>query len=270
MKLFFASFAACTLILSKACNAFVDQRTPSYGKLSSRHATSGKGFGVTLEKQTEAKDWSNLSVAQSKEKLLDLLPRMTGKEEEFRTVEVLVNNLEANYQQAQTLDFLNLVLQGEWQLLFSTNLSGTPNPAKFRLRELYQRIECNKLEGKLINEATWDLAEQGDGNFECSGTFTVDCNYKINQGARMMLDLDEHILKPAKGTPIPKDVPSLVGLLHRAMPKELFDPADHAIDTTYLDGDLRIARHTGPRLEGVRDIFIRRGSLQINPVAADD
>lgn len=253
-------------------NAFVQQKTSSHGWFSSQRNESGKGFGATntLEKKLQQQDFSNLSVAQAKEKLLDLLPRMTGKEEEFRAVEALVNNLEANYQPAQTLDFLNLILQGEWQLLFSTNLSGTPNPAKFRLRELYQRIECNKLQGKLVNEATWDLAEQGDANFEASGTFTVECSYKINQGTRMMLELNEHILKPAKGTKIPKDVPALVGLLHRAMPKEMFDPADHAIDTTYLDADLRIARHTGPRLEGVRDIFIRRGSLEINPIGGDN
>jgi hypothetical protein len=54
-------------------------------------------------------------------------------------------------------------------------------------------------------------------------------------------------------------------MLHRAMPKEMFDPNDHAMDTTYLDGDLRIVRLTGPKFEGVRDIFMRRGSMEINP-----
>ena len=49
------------------------------------------------------------------------------------------------------------------------------------------------------------------------------------------------------------------------MPKEMFDPNDHAMDTTYLDTDLRIVRMTGPRFEGIRGIFIRRGSIEINP-----
>jgi hypothetical protein len=244
-------------------NPLQTERLPVQRDVSQQVAS--KGFGKNVEKK-EA-DFSTLSVMKLKDKLLDLLPRMTGQEEEFRTVEALVNALEDQYQPPQTLQFLNLVMEGEWQLLFSTNLAGTPNPQKFRLRELFQRIECDDLEGKLVNEATWDLAEAADGNFEATGNFQVMCSYGINQGARMVVDLDDHILRPAKGSKIPEDVPALVGLLHRAMPKEMFDPADHAIDTTYVDGDLRIVRHTGPRLEGVRDIFIRRGALEINPVA---
>ena len=200
-----------------------------------------------------------------KDRLVDLLPRMTGLEEEFRTVESYVNTLEEDYQAAQTLDFLNFAMQGEWQLLFSTNMAGTPNPAKFRLRELIQRVECNQLEGMVTNEVLWDLAEEEDGDFDVTGTFSVQCSYEINQGARMLLSLEDHVLKPSRGSRIPQDVQALVGLLHRAMPKELFDPSDHAADTTYLDGNLRIVRYTGPRLEGVRDIFIRRGALEIDP-----
>jgi hypothetical protein len=102
-------------------------------------------------------------------------------------------------------------------------------------------------------------------NFDATGVFTVKCKYTINQGARMVMDLEDHVLEPARGSKIPKDVPALVGCLHRAMPTELFDPSEHAMDTTYLDTDLRIVRMTGPNFEGVRDIFIRRGSIVINP-----
>ena len=69
---------------------------------------------------------------------------------------------------------------------------------------------------------------------------------------------------------MPKDVETLVGLIHRAMPKEMFDPNDHAMDTTYLDGDLRIVRYSGAKFEGVRDIFIRRGSMEINPTRTEE
>lgn len=55
------------------------------------------------------------------------------------------------------------------------------------------------------------------------------------------------------------------GLLHRALPKEIFDPNGHAMDTTYLDVDLRIVRFTGVTHEGVRNIFMRQGSIVINP-----
>lgn len=226
-------------------------------------SAAGQGFGAVEEKPVVKKR----SIMDLKNELLDLLPRMTGTNEEFRTVEQLVNELEDRYQPAQTLDFLNLAMQGEWQLLFSTNLSGTPNPQLFRMRELYQRIECRGRQGMLTNFCTWDLAEAADGAFDISGTFTVKNSYEINQGARMLVDLQDHVLDLAKGSSLPSDVPKLVGLLHRAMPKELFDASEHAVDTTYLDGNLRIVRLTGPRLEGVRDIFIRRGALDINPEA---
>lgn len=251
--------------------AFTPQRPGGMRLVSPLYQTKidapAKGFGKTvLDDKSERDDnISKLNLMEIREQLLDLLPRMTGKDEEFRQVEALVNALEARYHSAQTLSFLNLAMQGEWQLLFSTNLSGTPNPSKFRLRELFQRIDCKNLEGQLTNEATWDLAEAADANFEATGSFVVKCSYQINQGARMVLDLDDHLLQPSKGSAIPQDVQGLVGLLHRSMPKEMFDPSDHAIDTTYLDGDLRIVRYTGPRLEGVRDIFIRRGALEINP-----
>jgi len=220
-----------------------------------------------LSEQEDKDDLSDLTTVDTmevKRRLLDLLPRMMGTDEEFRMVEAYVNTLEERYTPVQTLDFLNLAMSGDWQLLFSTNLAGLPRP-NFRLRELYQRIEANHFNGTISNQATWDLAEDGS-TFDASGTFTIKCSYSINQGARMVVDLDDHVLELAKGSKVPKDIESLVGLLHRAIPKEMFDPNEHAMDTTYLDGDLRIVRMTGPRLEGVRDIFIRRGSMDVNPM----
>jgi hypothetical protein len=234
---------------------------------ASSSAAPSKGFGKSNTVERDQQKDEQISSMSVKDRLVDLLPRMTGQEEEFRTVESYVNTLEDEYQPALTLDFSNLAMQGEWQLLFSTNLAGTPNPTKFRLRELIQRVECNQLEGSITNEATWDLAEEGDGNFDITGTFSVKCSYEINQGSRMLLTLDDHVLKPSRGSKIPQDVQALVGLLHRAMPKELFDPSEHSADTTYVDGNLRIVRYTGARLEGVRDIFIRRGALEVDPTA---
>ena len=83
----------------------------------------------------------------------------------------------------------------------------------------------------------------------------------------MVVDVDDHVLELAKGSKVPQDVKGVVGALSRAVPNELFDPSEHAVDTTYLDGDLRIVRMTGPKFEGVRDIFIREGSMEINPEA---
>lgn len=234
--------------------------------LSSEATVESKDFGTVAEPKPK-KEVDSRPLADIKEELLDLAPRMTGQEEEFRRVEELVNALEDKYVPAQTLGFLNLAMAGEWQLLFSTNLASGGNPAQFRMRELFQRIETRNLEGNITNQAVWDLAEDEDFVFDSTGSFSAVCSYSINQGARMVVDLEEHVLKPARGSKIPKDVQGLVGRLHRAMPKEMFDPNNHAIDTTYLDADLRIARMTGPRLEGVRDIFIRRGSLEVDPTS---
>jgi len=133
------------------------------------------------------------------------------------------------------------------------------------MREMYQNVHSDSFEGKVVNRVLWDLAENEEMKFDASGTFTAKCNYKINQGARMVLELEDHVINLAKGSCVPKDVEALVAQLHRAMPKELFDPNDHAMDTTYLDTNLRITRMTGSRFEGVRSIFIRRGSVEINP-----
>ena len=89
---------------------------------------------------------------------------------------------------------------------------------------------------ELVKKA--DLAENSsdDGIFASSGTFSVVCPYEINQGARMVISEDEpsNTLNLAKGSQVPNDIENLVGLLHKTMPKELFDPSNHAIDTTYL------------------------------------
>ena len=232
------------------------------------HQVEGRGSGKTHDaKEKVDNELSNRSMQELKNELLDLLAHMTGQEHEFRRVEQLVNVMEDRYMPAQTLGFLNLALEGSWQLLFSTNMSGTPNPQKFRLRELVQTIHTNQRTGQIDNTAAWDLAEAGDGQFLCHGSFTVTCPYQINQGARCVIqqDMTNHpVLRPAPGSPIPHDVPALVGLLHRSLPKSLLDPREHAVDTTYCDADLRIVRYTGPRLEGVRDIFQRRGVLGEN------
>lgn len=269
--------ARCFHLMQSTASSDLDLLLDQEELVDSDDANSGNRQDLSTMEQLET-----LDTMEVKRRLLDLVPRMTGTRDEFRQVEMYVNTLEARYMPVQTLEFLNLALSGEWQLLFSTNLLGGRKPY-FRLRKLCQQIEAEASKGSIINVATWDLANdlQGGDNkalppssssslptpiFDASGTFSIKCSYSINQGARMVIDLDDHVLELAKGSAVPKDVEGLVGLLHRSVPKEMFDPSDHAMDTTYLDGDLRIVRMTGPRLESVRDIFIRSGSMEINPV----
>jgi hypothetical protein len=243
-------------------------RTHHQPILVGAESASNRGVGaVAEEEKTEAQaSASRLSIFEIKDNLLDLLPRMTGTEEEFREVELSVNTLESKYVPPQTLDFLNLAMGGEWQLLFSTNLRGGPRPF-FRLKEMFQKVNPTGLKGSVVNVVRWDLMQdQESGIFDCSGTFSAVCSYEINQGARMIMELKDHTLELARGSAVPSDVQGLVGQIHRSMPTELFDPNQHAMDTTYLDGNLRITRMTGPSFEGIRNIFMRRGSIQINPL----
>ena len=208
-------------------------------------------------------DDGELSVDEAKTALIELVPRMTGIDSEYRAVESYINLLEEKYSPVQTLDFLNLAMAGDWQLLFSTNLLGRPN-RRLRLRELVQRIETNGFDGSLTNVAQWDYAEDGEV-FDASGNFSIKCSYSISRGSRLAVDLKDHELRPAWGSKIPEDVPTLVGYLHRAIPREIFDPDGHSMDTTYLDANLRIIRLTGSNHEGVRNVYMRKGSLEINP-----
>lgn len=232
---------------------------------------SGTGFAkVDPESSGETNEnemnLSSMNTSEIKGLLLDLLPRMKGTKEEFRLVEAYVNALEDSYTPPQTLDFLNLAMSGEWQFLFTTNQLKRPSPS-LRLTELTQKLESNGLKGKIVNQASWALAEDGIGmSFDANGYFSASISYNINQGARVTLS-DDHDLAVnlAKGSSVPQDLEGLVGLIHRAMPTEMFDPSSLAMDTTFLDPDLRIVRFTGVRHEGVRNIFIRKGTIEINP-----
>ncbi|KAL3798142.1 hypothetical protein HJC23_005703 [Cyclotella cryptica] len=129
-----------------------------------------EGFGTAAMKERTNKEMSatldlssiqSLSLADAKKQLVDLIPQMTGKDEEYRAVEAYVNLLEEKYSPVQTIDFLNLAMAGDWQLLFSTNLAGSSS-RKLRLRELLQRIESTGFSGSLTNVAQWELAEDGE------------------------------------------------------------------------------------------------------------
>lgn len=226
--------------------------------LSSSPSAPSKGFAnQPEEKSSDPMDWK---VYEVKEALLDLIPRMTGTEEEFRKVESYINALEDKFLPPQTLGFLNLAMAGDWQFLFTSNQLGRPSPL-LRLTELVQTVGVQGLKGKLVNSATWALIEEN-----AFGTFSSELSYDINQGARITLDEELDLkIELTKGSDVPSDPEGLVGLIHRAMPTEMFDASELALDTTYVDTDLRIVRFTGKRHEGVRNIFMRKGAFEINP-----
>jgi PAP_fibrillin. len=245
--------------------------------------TPAKGFGKVHKKPTtttttttshspQSIDPMTMKAEDVKRLLLDLLPSMTGTPEEFRLVETYVNALEEKYVPPQTLDFLNLAMAGEWQFLFTTNQLGRPSPF-LRMTELVQNVQVDGLNGMVVNQAIWNLAQQDDEvisptslTFDVHGIFQSKISYNINQGARMTMKEDHDLtIQLGKGSKVPKDPQGLMGLIHRAMPTEMFDSSNLAMDTTYLDTDIRIVRFTGSRHEGVRNIFMRKGVMEINP-----
>ena len=214
-----------------------------------------------------------------------------------RLVESNINHLESIYSPVQTIDFLNLVLVGEWKLLFSTNLLLPPphlrraaalqsstttalmdsggeeeRRRQLRLVNILQKIDADGYNGSVTNVAQWNYEENHTNGVDAqssssskesnsNGSFSIQCTYNINQGSRMTIQVsDDRQLRPAKiGSKviIPDNVQELVTYLRRSMPREVFDPTDHAMDITYMDADLRIVRYTGPNFEGVRNIFVR-------------
>mmetsp|Transcript_15227 Transcript_15227/g.28659 ORF Transcript_15227/g.28659 Transcript_15227/m.28659 type:complete len:291 (+) Transcript_15227:71-943(+) len=246
---------------------------PSSCRLFQATETPSKGFGkVDKSAQVQKKamnDPMNMKADEVKRLLLNLLPSMKGTPEEFRLVETYVNALEEKYVPPQTLDFLNLAMAGEWQFLFTTNQLGRPSPS-LRMTELVQNVEVNGFDGVVVNQAVWNLAQEAGGPtsllFDVHGIFKSKVSYNINQGARMTLNQDHDLtIQLGKGSKVPNDPQALLGLIHRAMPTEMFDSSNLAMDTTYLDTEIRIVRFTGSRHEGVRNIFMRKGTIEINP-----
>lgn len=246
--------------------------------------------------KTYEDEFASSSIEDIKSRLLDLLPRMTGTKEENELVSALVNSLEAKYKPVLTLEFFNMAQTGDWQLLFSTNMLGKPS-ATLRLRELVQKVEpkaINSMKGEITNVALWDYAAE-DFRFDASGTMNIKNSYDIgsNGAARMKMKLENHAIKLGKGSRLPSgdEVQKIVGMIHNTMPKELFDPNGLGMDTTFLDANLRIVRLTANiaeengvlimedgeteeefmerrkllKYEGVRNIFIRKNSIEIRP-----
>ena len=85
-----------------------------FGSTTKDRPTKSKGANIHENSHVE-----HMSTEEIKQRLIDLIPRMTGKDEEYRAVEAYVNLLEEKYAPVQTIDFLNLAMAGDWQLVSS-------------------------------------------------------------------------------------------------------------------------------------------------------
>ena len=77
----------------------------------------------------------------------------------------------------------------------------------------------------MTNAIVWRLEDE-----PVSGRLEVRCGYVLNSRGLMDVSLGEHLVLPDEG--MPRDPTDLVRLLQRAMPYEMFDPNEHALETT--------------------------------------
>ncbi len=128
----------------------------------------------------------SLTLQECKSTLVELISKLKGENEELEQIETLVNTLEKRHTPILTLEFNNMAVGGTWKFIFSTNNVLRQLPRGLRLGELIQTIQPVGLSGNVTNCVHWELAQDGTP-FDSSGTFSINCSYKINGGKLEML-----------------------------------------------------------------------------------
>eukprot|EP00587_Corethron_hystrix_P006740 CAMPEP_0113316074 /NCGR_PEP_ID=MMETSP0010_2-20120614/11481_1 /TAXON_ID=216773 ORGANISM="Corethron hystrix, Strain 308" /NCGR_SAMPLE_ID=MMETSP0010_2 /ASSEMBLY_ACC=CAM_ASM_000155 /LENGTH=288 /DNA_ID=CAMNT_0000172689 /DNA_START=20 /DNA_END=887 /DNA_ORIENTATION=+ /assembly_acc=CAM_ASM_000155 len=177
----------------------------------------------------------DLSVAEAKLALLELLPTMTGSPKEYEMINHYIQILEKGYIDqkimVQTNDFFQMVLRGDWQLLFTTGAM-MPHP-RIRVRSLLQTVAPGILAGNVTNTVAWDYADNNEGGFDCFGVLQISNSYQIDDTNQLHVELKGHTVRPT-GKKIPEDFQMFFKLLQRNIPLEIFDPDKTSMETTYL------------------------------------
>jgi hypothetical protein len=210
-----------------------------------------------------------LSLTECQKELLSLLRQETTLENEsfyHCRVEYLTKVLEQSYIPAQTLPFLQLILAGEWEQMYSNVL--TPRADETLEVDMYQEIipsPDGSTGGELRNRIGWQLHRPDDTS---RGDLVVQCGYQINTKGEMDVSLTEHFLLPVGE--MPKDPEGLVMSMQRSVPFEVFDPDLVLIKNTYITPDLRICRISGDKFYNVFNVFVKCPPGPTDPAAATD
>jgi hypothetical protein len=172
-----------------------------------------------------------LSVADCKKELLRVIANQTPIEGDYRhnRIEYLTKYLELSYTPIQTIPFLNYVLSGRWDVIYSNVLiRGADSTFHYRIS---QEITANESEGKfdgfLKNLIKWDLKRADE---VCSGDLVVNSKYELNTKGDLNVALLEHLLMPNGDAP--KNVEELIMTVQRSIPFEFFDPDGVLIQNT--------------------------------------
>lgn len=136
--------------------------------------------------------YNSNNIMTIRDELLDLLSSMRGEEYEIRRLEDCINTLESTYIPCQTVSFLNLMMNGSWQFLFSSHLINRTSVMKsFRLREMKQQLhtpDAILTAGNVTNTCIWEWNQHTSDSvtFDCYGTFSIQSDYVINTNGRIV------------------------------------------------------------------------------------
>jgi hypothetical protein len=241
--------------------------------------------------------YNSNNIMTIRDELLDLVSSMRGEEYEIRRLEDCINTLESTYIPCQTVSFLNLMMNGSWQFLFSSHLINRTSVMKsFRLREMKQQLHTSDViltAGNVTNTCIWEWNQQPSDSmtFDCYGTFSIQSDYVINTNGRILQcpssvstgsvstgttttgnnnnqeeeqetqedePQPEMILELLPKSSVPNNVTQLIQYIQRTMSQELFDIMNTGYDITYMDDTIRIIRYFTPtKYDGIRNIFRR-------------
>jgi len=174
--------------------------------------------------------------------------------EENIKIESLINFLESKFSPIMTTPFLNLVVSGEWNLLYSNTATKKEyKNLELNITQVLTPLTSDSFNGSLVNKIVWRLKNSVDFIIG-TGDFIVRSNYTVTPKGSLEVRLYEHILKPVI---VPDDIEALVVSIQRSVPIELFDPDETIFYNTYVDPKLRITRVVGSKWSKV-NIFVKR------------
>jgi hypothetical protein len=136
--------------------------------------------------------YESLSLLECKVKLLELISRRKGENEDMKQIEALISTLEKRHTPILTLEFYNMAVGGMWKFIFSSEIYLRPFPRFLRLGEADQTIQLEGSRGNVTNTFCWELTQ--DTSCKCSGTFSIVCSCQINEGKFSTWKLSTQIL----------------------------------------------------------------------------
>ena len=237
--------------------------------------TTEKTRTITLNTPAERAEYAK----RAKARVLQLIPELTDDSEGHERVRLLINGLEKvhGYQPIMTAGFLDLLMSGEWKLVYTTSRRRSGSRL-LRMTELAQIVEPASVngeqedggdsggvpsevpKGRVRSVAAWDWAG------EASGVFEVQAAYKMDTRGGMVMPTEEeeveYVLDPKAGSlsdPLP-----LCASLEAAMPPELFSPHVFSLQRNiYLDPEMRIVEFQKEDGMGARGVFVRASGLAV-------